>query len=128
MFCATVIEKYSLLEVRLIKDSLLTLAIQVSNQFGGHVHRLQGDGIFLQFVRRNRKENDAIINALNATSILTQFVTKDLAEIMGQITLRPLKIRAGIDFGMDDQVLWSYYGIPGCNELTTTSLHTEMAI
>ncbi|MBL7800305.1 MAG: hypothetical protein JNL95_06220 [Chitinophagales bacterium] len=121
------IEKYTLLEVRLIKDSLLTLAIQVANQFGGHVHRLQGDGIFLQFVRRNKNENDAIINALNASSILTQFVTKDLAEIMKQYELRPLKIRVGIDFGNTEQVLWSYYGIPGCNELTTTSLHTDMA-
>lgn len=121
------IEKYTLLEVRLIKDSLLTLAIQVANQFGGHVHRLQGDGIFLQFVRKNKNENDAIINALNATSILTQFVTKDLADIMKQYDLRPLKIRVGIDFGQADQVLWSYYGIPGCNELTTTSLHTDMA-
>jgi len=121
------IEKYSLLEVRLIKDSLLTLAIQVANQFGGHVHRLQGDGIFLQFVRRNQNKNDAIINALNATSILTQFVTKDLAGIMKQYSIRPLKIRVGIDFGNNDEVLWSYYGIPGCNELTTTSLHTDMA-
>jgi len=121
------IEKYSLLEVRLIKDSLLTLSIQVANQFGGHVHRLQGDGIFLQFVRRNQHENDAIINALNASSILTQFVTKDLAEIMKKFDLRPLKIRVGIDFGSSEQVLWSYYGIPGCNELTTTSLHTDMA-
>lgn len=121
------IEKYSLLEVRLIKDSLLTLAIQVANQFGGHVHRLQGDGIFLQFVRRNLHPNDAIINALNATSILTQFVTKDLADIMKQYSIRPLKIRVGIDFGKNEEVLWSYYGIPGCNELTTTSLHTDMA-
>lgn len=121
------IEKYSLLEVRLIKDSLLTLAIEVANQFGGHVHRLQGDGIFLQFVRKNRTPNDAVINALNAVAILTQFVTVDLAEIMNQYGIKPLKIRVGIDYGPDEKVLWSHYGIPGCGELTTTSLHTDMA-
>ncbi len=121
------IEKYSLLEVRLIKDSLLTLAIQVANQFGGHVHRLQGDGIFLQFVRRDAIQNDAIINALNATAILSQFVSVDLASMLRQYDIRPLKIRVGIDYGENDKVLWSYYGIPGCNELTTTSLHTDMA-
>lgn len=121
------IEKYSLLEVRLIKDSLLTLSIQVANQFGGHVHRLQGDGIFLQFVRRDKHPNDAIINALNASAILSQFVTTDLADRMLKFGLRPLKIRIGIDFGDAEQVIWSYYGIPGCNELTTTSLHTDMA-
>jgi adenylate cyclase len=121
------IEKYSLLEVRLIKDSLLTLAIEVANQFGGHIHRLQGDGIFIQFVRKDKTPNDAVINALNAISILTQFVSVDLANIMTQHGLRPLKIRAGIDYGDNDNVLWSYYGIAGCEELTTTSLHTDMA-
>lgn len=121
------IGKYSLLEVRLIKDSLLTLSINVANQFGGHVHRLQGDGIFLQFVRRDKNDNDAIINALNASSILTQFVTTDLAKIMNDFELKPLKIRVGLDYGKTDDVLWSYYGLPGCNELTTTSLHTDMA-
>lgn len=121
------IEKYSLLEVRLIKDSLLTLAIQIANQFGGHVHRLQGDGIFLQFVRKDKHPNNAIINALNATSILTQFVSVDLAKILTKHDIRPIKIRTGIDFGSNDEVLWSHYGLPGCSELTTTSLHTDMA-
>ncbi|MFV8369480.1 nucleotide-binding domain-containing protein [Flavobacterium sp. LB2R40] len=121
------IEKYSLLEVRLIKDSLLTLAIEIANQFGGHIHRLQGDGIFIQFVRKDKTPNDAAINALNAISILTQFVSVDLANIMKQYDLKPIKIRAGIDYGDNDNVLWSYYGIAGCEELTTTSLHTDMA-
>lgn len=121
------IEKYSLLEVRLIKDSLLTLAIEVANQFGGHVQRLQGDGIFLQFVRKDVVPNDAVINALNAVSILTQFVSVDLSEIMRNHGLSPLKIRAGVDYGDDENVLWSYYGVEGCEELTTTSLHTDMA-
>lgn len=121
------IEKYSLLEVRLIKDSLLTLAIEVANQFGGHVQRLQGDGIFLQFVRKGVVPNDAAINALNAISILTQFVSVDLSDIMKRFELNPLKIRAGIDYGDNDNVLWSYYGVENCEELTTTSLHTDMA-
>ncbi len=121
------IEKYSLEEVRMMKDSLLTLAIHVANQFGGHVHRLQGDGIFLQFVRKNKNPNDAIINALNATSILTQFVSVDLAGMFNQYGIKPIKIRTGIDFGSDEKVLWSHYGILNCKELTTTSLHTDMA-
>jgi len=121
------IEKYTLEEVRMIKDSMLTLAIHVANQFGGHVHRLQGDGIFLQFVRRGKNRLDAIINALNATSILSQFISNDIANIFTQYNIKPIKIRTGIDFGDDDKVLWSYYGIPNCKELTTTSLHTDMA-
>lgn len=119
--------KHSLEKVRLIKDSLLTLCIHVASFFGGHIHRLQGDAVFVQFARRNDHKNDAIINALNAASVLCQFVEKDLNEVFIKKGLNPIKIRIGIDFGRDDQVLWSHYGIPGCAELTTTSLHTDLA-
>ena len=118
---------HSLEEVRLIKDSLLTLCIHVANFFGGHVHRLQGDAAFIQFVRRGEHPNDSIINALNASSVLCQFVSTDLATLFEQRSLNPIKIRVGIDYGQTDKVLWSYYGIHGCNELTTTSLHTDLA-
>src|SRR6185312_7510694 len=119
--------KHSLEKVRLIKDSMLTLCIHVVNFFGGHVHRLQGDAVFVQFVRKGGNKNDAIINALNAASVLCQFVERDLSEIFAKKGLNPIKIRIGIDFGKDEDVLWSHYGIPGCGELTTTSLHTDLA-
>lgn len=118
---------HSLEKVRLIKDSMLTLCIHVANFFGGHIHRLQGDAVFVQFVRRNNYKNDAIINALNAASVLCQFVEKDLSEVFTRNGLNPIKIRIGIDFGKDEEVLWSHYGVPGCAELTTTSLHTDLA-
>ncbi|MDY0278856.1 MAG: adenylate/guanylate cyclase domain-containing protein [Acholeplasma sp.] len=118
---------HSLEEVRLIKDSLLTLCIQVANFFGGHVHRLQGDAAFIQFVRKGEHPNDSIINALNAASVLCQFVSSDLSTIFEQNNLNPIKIRVGLDYGRNDEVLWSYYGIKECNELTTTSLHTDLA-
>jgi adenylate cyclase len=110
--------KHPLEKVRLIKDSLLTLCIHVANFFGGHIH---------QFARRSNYKNDAIINALNAASVLCQFVEKDLSEVFTRNGLNPIKIRIGIDYGNDEQVLWSHYGVPGCSELTTTSLHTDLA-
>lgn len=121
------LSKYPLEKVRQLKDSILTLSIYVAHEFGGHVQRLQGDGIFLQFVRKDKISNDSIINALNAASILTHFISNDFAEILKGVGIEPLKIRTGIDFGDDNSVLWSYYGIPSCNELTTTSLHTDLA-
>jgi len=120
-------EKYDLFQIRKIKDTILTLAIHVASHFGGHVHRLQGDGIFLQFVRRNQKEQDAVINALNTASILSHFISSDLAEIFTNNGVRPLRVRIGIDLGYKEDVVWSHYGIPGCSELTTTSLHTDLA-
>lgn len=119
--------KHSLEKVRLIKDSMLTLCIHVANFFGGHIHRLQGDAVFVQFVRKGHYKNDAVINAINAASVLCQFVEKDLSDVFSRNGLDPIKIRIGIDYGNDKQVLWSHYGVPGCAELTTTSLHTDLA-
>lgn len=119
--------KYPLERVRLIKDSLLTLCIHVSNFFGGHIHRLQGDAVFVQFARRGYHKNDSIINSINAAAVLCQFVEKNLTVIFGKHDLEPIKIRIGIDYGSDQDVLWSHYGLPGCAELTTTSLHTDLA-
>lgn len=120
-------DKYNLFEIRKIKDTILTLAIHVVAHFGGHVHRLQGDGIFLQFVRKKQEEENAVINALNAASVLTHFISTDLAGIFEETGVKPLYVRIGIDLGYKDDVLWSYYGIPSCSELTTTSLHTDLA-
>ena len=120
-------EKYSLLEIRKIKDTILTLAIHVASHFGGHVHRLQGDGIFIQFVRKGTSPQDSVINALNAASVLTHFISSDLASIFSNNGVRPLTVRTGIDLGFKEDVIWSHYGVPGCSELTTTSLHTDLA-
>lgn len=120
-------EKYTLLEIRKIKDTILTLAIHVSSHFGGHVHRLQGDGVFIQFVRKGLSEQNAVINALNAASVLTHFISSDLASIFSNNGVKPLTVRTGIDLGFKEDVVWSHYGIPGCSELTTTSLHTDLA-
>jgi adenylate cyclase len=121
------IEKFSLLQIRKIKDTVLTLAINVATHFGGHIHRLQGDAIFVQFVRKNQKDQNAVINALNAASVLTHFISTDLADIFTQLQLIPLRVRIGIDYGNSQDVIWSHYGVPGCSELTTTSLHTDLA-
>lgn len=119
--------KYNLREIRKIKDTILTLAIHVSNHFGGHVQRLQGDGIFIQFVRRQLSEQNAVINALNTSSVMTHFISNDLAAIFRANGVKPLTVRTGIDLGFKDDVIWSHYGVLGCSELTTTSLHTDLA-
>lgn len=119
--------KYDLKEIRLIKDSILTTCIYFANFFGGHIQRLQGDGIFLYFVRRGQHPNNAMINALNATSLICYFIEHVVAEEFNQMGIDPLKIRVGIDYGTAEKVIWSYYGIPNCYELTTTSLHTDLA-
>ena len=121
------INKYSLKEIRFIKDSILSMCIYLAHFFGGHIHRLQGDGVFLQFVRKDEHPNDAIINAINACSLIVNFMHSLLSKAFISQGIEPLKIRIGIDYGKDEDVLWSHYGVPGCSELTTTSLHTDLA-
>lgn len=118
---------YSLEEVRLMKDAILSLCIQTVTVFGGHVQRLQGDGLYVQFTDRQIHQNNMMINALNAASVLCQFVSTTLADLFEQRNLKPLRIKVGIDFAEDSKCLWSHYGLPGCNELTATSLHVDLA-
>jgi len=120
-------KKYDLLQIRQIKDTILTLSIQVCSFFGGHIQRLQGDGIFVYFVRRNQYKNDAIINAINASAMLCFFMKYQLPKIFEKEEIEPPEIRIGIDYGDKERVLWSHYGLLECNELTTTSLHTDLA-
>lgn len=120
-------KKYDLLQIRQIKDTILTLSIQVCSFFGGHIQRLQGDGIFVYFVRNELHQNDAMINALNAASLLSFFMKYQLPKHFKDEDIAPPKIRVGIDYGDATKTIWSYYGLTGCRELTTTGLHTDLA-
>lgn len=119
--------KYDLLQIRQIKDTILTLAIEVCSFFGGHIHRLQGDGIFVYFVRSEMHSLDAIINALNAASLITYFMKYRLPQYFTDEAIKAPQIRIGIDYGNETKTIWSYYGLKYCNELTTTGLHTDLA-
>ncbi len=119
--------KYSLEEVRQMKDAVLSLCIHTATVFGGHIQRLQGDGLYVQFTDKYVVFNDMIINALNTASILCHFVSTVLADSLNSRGLEPMRIKVGIDYGDDKKVLWSHYGVIGCNELTATSMHVDLA-
>lgn len=118
---------YNLEQVRMMKDAILSVCIQTVTIFGGHVQRLQGDGLYAQFTDVNIHQNDMIINALNAATVLCQFISTTLADLFVKRNLKPLRIKVGIDFAEEEKCLWSHYGLPGCNELTATSLHVDLA-
>lgn len=121
------IKGLSLDEVREIKNRILTTAISIFQVFDGHIHRLQGDAIFAFFGRKNKKKEEAIIEALNAASIL-QFIFKNvISPVFDKVGYPKIDIRTGIDFGDNEDVLWSKYGIENCHEITTTSIHTDLA-
>ena len=117
----------SLQEVREIKNRILTTAISIFQVFDGHIHRLQGDAIFAFFGRKDKLMEESIIDALNATTILQHIFKNVLSKLFKELELPTIDIRTGLDFGYDDDVLWSKYGIEHCNEVTTTSIHTDLA-
>lgn len=121
------IKGLTLEEVREIKNRILTAAITVFQVFDGHIHRLQGDALFAYFGNKRKSKSDSIIDALNATTILQYVFKEHVSKLFKEMDYPEIKIRTGIDFGDDEQVLWSKYGIGGCTEITTTSIHTDLA-
>lgn len=121
------IKGLSLEEVREIKNKILTTAIAIFQVFDGHIHRLQGDAIFAYFGHKMKTKSDAIIDSLNAVTVLNYIFSEYVTKQFEEKGYPEIKIRAGIDFGDDKEVLWSKYGLGNCEEITTTSIHTDLA-
>lgn len=119
--------KLPLNDVRELKNGSLTAMIDIFQAFDGHIHRLHGDGLLAFFGRRDMRRSQAVIDALNAVSFLQHFFQNNLRPYFEENGYPPIQIRVGIDFGNDDKVLWARYGVRNCDEVTSTSLHTDLA-
>ena len=119
--------KFPLSKVRLYKNAILSTAIELFQAFDGHIHRLQGDAVFAYFGHKDMKKSNAILNALNAASLMQSYNKHTLSKLFEENNLPPLRIRIGIDIGDDSEVLWSEYGIGNVTEVTSTSIHTDLA-
>jgi len=95
--------------------------------FGGYVHRLQGDGLFVYFGNKEMNEGVAVKAALSAVSVFTHFVKTDLKEYLESVGIEYIGIRTGIDLGYEEHVIWGNSGIGEISEVTTCSLHTSLA-
>ncbi len=110
-----------------IKNTMLRVITIFMQVFDGHIHRLQGDAVFSYFGWKDKCEEDAIIDSLNAASFLLYYIENRLNQQLEEQQLAPIKLRIGIDFGEKEEVLWSEYGLHPSTEVTTTSLHTDLA-
>lgn len=113
--------------IYVITNTIQTAAIQTCIALGGHVQRLQGDGVFAYFGGKDITNEKAVHSALTACSMFSYFVKNDLKNIFEEDGIEDIKTRIGIDFGYDKDVLWANFGILGVSELTTLSLHTSLA-
>lgn len=119
--------EYELDEIFQITNTVQTAAIHTCLAMGGHVQRLQGDGVFAYFGGKTTSKEQAVQSAMIACSMFTYFVKNDLKNIFLQDGIEDINTRIGVDFGNDSDVMWANFGIANVSELTTLSLHTSLA-
>ena len=120
-------KKYNPETVFVITNTIQKAAIHTCLIFGGYIHRLQGDGLFVYFGGKNITKQTAIERALQSSSVFTYFVQNDLKNVFTEQGVENIFTRIGIDLGYDRDVIWAMAGIGDISEVTTCSLHTSLA-
>lgn len=120
-------KEYDLETIYTITNTIQSAAIHTCLIFGGHIQRLQGDGVFAYFGGKSTDKKRSIELAVTATSFFSYFVKYDLKKIFEEDGIEDIYTRIGIDFGDDEKVMWASFGLGSCCELTTLSLHTSLA-
>lgn len=120
-------KRYSPKTVWIITNTIQRAAIHTCLIFGGYVHRLQGDGLFIYFGGKGVKPDFAINRSLQFASVFTYFVREDLKKIFLAQGVEDINTRIGVDLGFDRDVIWGMAGIGEISEVTTCSLHTSLA-
>lgn len=119
--------KYEPETVLIINTTIQRAAIHTCLIFGGYIHRLQGDGLFVYFGGKGIDKKTATLRAMQSASVFTYFVKHDLKNLFLEQGIDKIFTRIGIDFGDDSDVIWSMAGIGDISEVTTCSLHTSLA-
>ncbi len=120
-------KKFDKETIFLITNAIQRAGIHTALVFGGYIHRLQGDGIFVYFGGKSVSREKAVLQALQTVSVYTHFVKNDLKEYFNSQGIENISIRTGIDLGYTEDVLWGNAGIGEISEVTTCSLHTSLA-
>lgn len=110
-----------------ISNTIQRAAIHTCLIFGGYVHRLQGDGLFVYFGDKKTSPELAAKRALQFAGIFTYFVKTDLKQLFNEQGIEEIYTRIGIDLGYDRDVIWGMAGLGEISEVTTCSLHTNLA-
>lgn len=120
-------KKYDGEIVSTISNTIQKAAIHTCLVFGGYIHRLQGDGLFVYFGGKNIPAELAVERALQSASMFSYFVKNDLKNLFEEQGIDSIFTRIGIDLGHDENVVWCSAGIGEISEITTCSLHTSLA-
>ena len=119
--------RYPLDEVRHIKNTILRAASETVRAMDGHVHRFMGDALMAYFGGRGQTKESSAMAAISCAAMLRTLMQESVVPslLARQIDARDIGFRVGLDFGNDEEVLWSSYGYTAVNEVTATSFYVD---
>lgn len=120
---------YDLDDVYWIKNLILRVASETVRAMDGHVHRFMGDALLAFFGSKSVLRDDSVVNAINCASVLQATMERTIIPVLGEegFDAREIGFRVGLDYGSDQQVLWSSYGFSSVFEVTATSFYVDVA-
>lgn len=121
--------RYDLKQVRTIKNTILRAASETVRALDGHVHRFMGDALMAYFGGVNQDRESTCLAAINCAAMLRLLMDESIGPGLQKNGIDPSDIgfRIGIDYGGDDQVLWSSFGYTDVSEVTATSFFVDVA-
>ncbi len=119
----------SLQDAYVVKNRILQACVDVIRALDGYPHRLMGDAVMAFFGGRDNCSENAIANAINASSalklILTETVFPELNKLIGKDV--NLGVRVGLDFGTHKEIVWANYGYGDASEVTALGIPVDLA-
>lgn len=121
--------RYDLRQVQKIKNTILRAASETVRALDGHVHRFMGDALMAYFGGINQDRETACMAAINCAAMLRLLMDESIGPglLKQGIDASDIGFRVGIDYGGDDQVIWSSYGYTDVSEVTATSFFVDAA-
>ncbi|WP_081056877.1 nucleotide-binding domain-containing protein [Burkholderia pseudomultivorans] len=119
--------RYSLPDVRHIKNTILQVASEAVRALDGHVHRFMGDALMAYFGGQTQRKESSAMAAISCAVMLQLLMKEVVTPGLQRKGFDPMDIgfRIGLDFGDDTEVMWSSYGFSEVHEVTATSFHVD---
>ncbi|MFG0885105.1 adenylate/guanylate cyclase domain-containing protein [Vibrio sp. CJQ_6] len=119
----------SLQDAYVVKNRILQACVDVIRALDGYPHRLMGDAVMAFFGGKNQCPEDAIANALNASSALKLILTETVFPELNKLIRKNvnLGVRVGLDYGSHEEVVWANYGYGDASEVTALGIPVDLA-
>lgn len=121
--------RYDLGQVQKIKNTILRAASETVRALDGHVHRFMGDALMAYFGGVDQDKEGVCMAAINCAVMLRLLMNEAIVPSLQKQGIDPsdMGFRVGIDYGDDEEVLWSSYGYTDVSEVTATSFFVDAA-